>query len=294
MRRKPLDVRKFPRRTSRMTIAIGTYYDKGIIVCADSKVVASDGATTNGLKLSLALGQNRRFIAIANAAEDGHAATMLSDDIAIAIGDAQDEGSAKSNIKAVMTTWHNAYGSQSAPHLQFVVGIVAPGERDVLLCEPPATVIEDAPVAIGRGARAVERFLELEARFLTGDSPPMKVALLRLAFLMYHAKKEEGSACGGDTHAVILPSNGILTFVNSCDMADAEGLAKEVDALMTVTGKKAMSHLTEADQNTFVTAEFSKRYAELARKARELTFPSLVPLHNVVLGEKKSLTADLT
>ncbi|HEY4905204.1 MAG TPA: hypothetical protein VIH89_17135 [Candidatus Sulfotelmatobacter sp.] len=213
---------------------------------------------------------------------------MLSEQIAMAVGDAQDdEDSMELGIKAVMTAWHNAYGAQPAPHLQFIVGVVTPNIGHVLLCEPPATVIEGAPVAIGRGARAVEPFLDLQHRFLQDGSQPMRAALLRLAFLMYHAKKQEGSACGGDTHAVILPKNGIITFVNSEDMADAEDLARQVDELMVQTGKTAMSHLTEADQHTFVSGEFSKKYAALANRARELTFPSLVPLQLVVQQNEK-------
>ena len=35
-----------------MTIAIGAEFDGGAIVCADTKIVATDGTTTHGSKVS--------------------------------------------------------------------------------------------------------------------------------------------------------------------------------------------------------------------------------------------------
>src|SRR5579864_3924865 len=64
-----------------MTIAIGTGYDHGVIVCADTKVVASDGATTTDSKVSFSTTSSGAVFAIADAAEDARAAKMLAADI---------------------------------------------------------------------------------------------------------------------------------------------------------------------------------------------------------------------
>ena len=121
-----------------MTIAIGADYDGGVIICADTKVVASDGATTSDMKVALAMGPARRMVAVANAAEDGHAATMLAEEIGLAVGGTENP---EQDLKALMTAWHNSYGSAHPPQLQFIVGIrgqtgLAPFHR---LSTPPSS-----------------------------------------------------------------------------------------------------------------------------------------------------------
>lgn len=73
-----------------MTIALGAAFDGGAIVCADSLVCASDGATSYGSKTFLGVSATKRMHAIANACEDAYAAKMLGEEISFAISDAEE------------------------------------------------------------------------------------------------------------------------------------------------------------------------------------------------------------
>jgi hypothetical protein len=199
--------------------------------------------------------------------------TMLADEMLSVIGNAKMEEEEERDIKDVMTVWHNSYGAQQAPNLQFIVGIVSGNLERILLCEPPATVLESHPVAIGRGARAVEPLLHQDG--LIPHSASMRATLLRLAFLMYRAKKDEGSACGGDTHAAVIPKGGMFFLVPKEEMAAAEKLAGEIDQLMLSAARMITKDLsaTSADSNSLET--LSGQYKNLLQRWRDLDFPSV-------------------
>src|SRR5271169_1076023 len=80
--------KRLPQRKA-VTIAIGTPFSfgviKGALVCADSLVVATDGATTFGTKTHLSITQRKSVFAIAGAADDGDASNMLAGDITSAL-----------------------------------------------------------------------------------------------------------------------------------------------------------------------------------------------------------------
>lgn len=261
-----------------MTIAIGALYGDGAIICADTRVVASDGATTTDQKVSVLAGEHEGMFVIADAAEDGNAAKMLAREIRDAACGAADPRNPTAEIKAVMTSWHNSYGTTQPPHLQFLLARVVPpytrmDNGTIYLCEPPATVMETTQAAIGRGSRAVDPLLSI----LYGTwewSFDLQATLLRLAFLMYRAKKDEASACGGDTHAVVLSNHGALAQVSGKEMAAAEDLARQVDMLMMEASKMITSCTSMEHQQKFLRGDFATRYAELAAQGRNMTFPS--------------------
>jgi 20S proteasome alpha/beta subunit len=267
-----------------MTIAIGADYIDGIIICADTKVVASDGATTSDMKISLALGPPQRAVAVATAAEDARAATMLAEEISLAAG-ARDAG--PEHIKAIMTAWHNAYGEQRAPQLQFVLGDGV--NQTIYLCEPPATVWECGPIAIGRGSRAVEPFLDIP-HGLVPHSASMRATLLRMAFLMYRAKKDEGSSCGGDTHTAVLPRGGMFFLVPKEEMAVAEKLAAEIDGLMIDAARMITADLSIIDGSGNSLGKLSSQYEALLERWRNLDFPS-IRFHEWEKGKKQKSLA---
>jgi hypothetical protein len=101
-----------------MTIAIGApfQYDtmKCALVCADSRIVWSDGSTAWGSKLHLSIGfqEGKAFScsAIATASEDAQAALMLAKNITSALADntITDTLLAENALKAMMTEWHSA------------------------------------------------------------------------------------------------------------------------------------------------------------------------------------------
>ncbi len=172
-----------------MTIAIGTLYSEGAIVCADTKVVASDGATTTGSKVFASLTPKGRMFRIADAAEDANAAKMLAGEISHAICDAENPYKLGAPIKAVMGPWHSSYHHVRPPNLQFVIASLVVGDEQaqVFLCEPPSTVAYGWPIAIGQGARAVDPHLSI---LIPLKNLNVRSALLRLAYLMYLAKKK--------------------------------------------------------------------------------------------------------
>jgi hypothetical protein len=174
-----------------MTIAIGALYSDGVIVAADSKVVFSDGSTDSSPKLSLSLSPEQAMLAIADAAEDGHAAKTVAGKIGSAFIDAHREcKNPEILLRNAMGRWYRSYGHSQAPVLEFLVGNEWAG---LYYLSPPSTIVIQAPMAIGRGARPVEPLLGL----LSNERNPLKPQLLLMAYLMYLAKKEEGSACGG-------------------------------------------------------------------------------------------------
>src|SRR5260370_35289271 len=104
-----------------MTIAIGTLCSEGAIVCADTKVLASDGATTTDSKVFASLSPKGRMFLIADAAEDANAAKMLAGEISSAMCDAEKPYNLAPSIKAVMGPCHSSYHHTQPPNLQMVM-----------------------------------------------------------------------------------------------------------------------------------------------------------------------------
>jgi hypothetical protein len=180
-----------------MTIAIGALYSEGVIVAADSKVVFSDGSTDMDTKLSLSMSPEQAMLAIADAAEDGHAAKTVAGKIGSAFIDAHREHkNPDTPLRNAMGRWYRSYGHSQVPILEFLVGNVIVDEwAGLYYLQPPSTILMKAPMAIGRGARPVEPLLDL----LSNAKNPLKPQLLLTAYLMHLAKEQEGSACGGQT-----------------------------------------------------------------------------------------------
>lgn len=206
-----------------MTIAIGTVFADGVIVGADTKVVFSDGATSTDNKVFMSVSPERAMLAIAEASEDARASKMLAGDISGAFVDAhRHKKNPVSYVKEVMGAWHRSYGDTHIPATEFLVGrVILHESASLYFCQPPSTVICDAPFAIGRGARPVEPLLSL----LSNKKCPLRPALLTMAYLLYIAKKDESSACGGCSSVLIITKDGGWTFVEDSEMLEAEELA---------------------------------------------------------------------
>lgn len=268
-----------------MTIAIGARFVGGVIISADTKVVASDGATTRDSKVSLSVTRTKRMFAIADAAFDGYAAKMLAKEITSVVCNVKDENNLVTEIKTVMGDWYNSYKYQTPPSSQFILGCTFAGhdEGQLYFCEPPSTVLYCwEPIVIGQGARAVEPILSILS------SQPKKIldvksALLRLAYLMHVAKQQEGSACGGDTDTIVLSSKGAFTFVESKEMQEAETIAEEVHhALMASLG----SILSTDSSSSFT--EFSDTFQKISEKFEHFEFKSLKYLERIFWPQQKA------
>jgi hypothetical protein len=64
-----------------MTLAIGTHFAGGVILCADTKFVDQIGNISYGGKISAVEAGNGRTFAIAHAADDSNAAAMLASEL---------------------------------------------------------------------------------------------------------------------------------------------------------------------------------------------------------------------
>jgi hypothetical protein len=184
-----------------MTIAIGAEFDGGAVVCSDTRVSASDGATSWGSKQFLGISATGKMYILANATEDAYAAKMLGEEMSSAISKAENKPpKIMEAIKAIMGRWYNGYHHVHPPQVQFILALIQRGWSRAMLyyCEPPNTVAFGSPIAIGKGSRAVDPKLDI-LRALAGEKLDARSALLRTAYLAYLAKRDEGAACGGDS-----------------------------------------------------------------------------------------------
>lgn len=181
-----------------MTIAIGAYFVGGLIVSADTNVVATDGIVTSGKKVSGVEYGHSSFV-IANAGDDGNAGDMLAGEILNALSGDADIWKIEPTIKKVMKDWHSGYAQGNPPQLSFVLAASTGRQyRRLYFCEAPNTVLKKdlgQPVAIGAGARVVDPLLP---SVIIG-AVPVGTALLQVAYLMYRAKRDlvyiKGSEC---------------------------------------------------------------------------------------------------
>ena len=262
-----------------MTIAIGALYADGVVVAADSKVVFSDGSTDTGTKLSLSLSPERAILAIADAAEDGHAAKTVAGSIGSAFIDAHRESKNQEILlKNAMGRWYRSYGHSQPPVIEFLVGkVIVDKWAGLYYLQPPSTILIKAPMAIGRGARPVEPLLSL----LDNEKNPLKSQLLLIAYLMHLAKEEEGSACGGRTTALVVTREGSWTFVDEMDAA--EKLAADIHSSVQQCVREIVGASTR-----FPTTPFQELQRDLLLRAEKFEFASLRHLEWNLWKQRKS------
>lgn len=257
-----------------MTVAIGAHFDGGVIICADTRVMALDGITTEGCKVGLMHVADGRQFAVANSAEDGNAATMLTEQIIEALCASDTPYDLSGPIKKTMSDWYSGYANGQAPGMEFLVSAYSGLRCWLFYCAPPNTILErrgyDSPICIGQGSRTVDPFLPFILPGLSGVKP----TLLRLAYLMYRAKKYEAH-CGGDTDAIVIwKGNREAKWISRLDMSAAEGIAHHVDAMLQHCALWLLSQESTEDQTKFL-KDFSEQYFERVKEIERVTFPSL-------------------
>jgi len=259
-----------------MTIAIGVRFGEGVAICADTKVLASDGATTSAGKIHSCITRNGIY-AIADASDDAHAAKMLGQDIINALSKESEVSpyNIDDPIKATMKAWHDGYGSSGVPSVNFVLATVVRGNCSLRFCKPPNTVIQERAIAIGQGARVVDALVpEVVPSHLRFGVKP---TLLQVAYLTYRAKKEEGGACGGETDAVIITRSPIqVAFIDRREMTKAELLAKDVDSALTDIRLRLFTEETDKPDGA------AKKYGALAQRISDFDFPSSRNLEGLI------------
>jgi 20S proteasome alpha/beta subunit len=280
---------RLPRRKG-LTIAIGAKFEGGVVVCADTKVVATDGATHHGSKVTLSVNRKKMAYAIANAAEDGNAAKMLSGDLSSAACQSENYVDLRHGLIEEMTKWYGGFGSMKPPALHFLLSAGGNNSSALYFCEPPNTVLFISyAMAIGQGARPIEPFTE--SLFWGIPVFGVKSALLKLAYLMHVAKSEEGAACGGNTTTVVVSNEGTFAFVDNDEMKKAEELAERMDGFLGKIRQGLLGPSTQVEQETKI-SEFSKQYADLTKEAENLSLPSLEWLDKPWWGRKNKQTGE--
>jgi len=249
-----------------MTIAIGTHFADGVILCADTKFVDANAGVTYGSKLQfrdLNIHQGNVF-AIAHAADDTNAAAMLSTDILDAAVACEEQVQVESSIKQRMTKWQSDYGNSSVPLLQFIFACSLANKAYLYFCQPPNIVIPKlagASTCAGSAGKIVETLLPfvLQRQPLEPMLGDVESTLLKLAYLMKRAKSEDLYA-GGDTEAIVIKSNGQWTRVWEEEMKDAEDFSASLDSLFRYCCYGLFSMRSPEDQKTFL-----ERFSELFR-----------------------------
>ncbi|HEX4007728.1 MAG TPA: hypothetical protein VHX60_16255 [Acidobacteriaceae bacterium] len=263
----------------RMTIAIGALCSEGLIVAADTRVVMSDGATSVGVKVHTGMSATCSFV-IANATEDGNAANTLIPDI---IGeleqrDPQSLTEAETNVRTTMTHWVSQH-PHGAPAVQLIIGInvdrpVFPGGREgggieLYFCEPPNTMVRKTAlddcrgyIAIGAGSVVTDPIF----RSFFAAPAPTRQRLLQISYLMYRAKKDMASACGGTTNAVVLRrTHEFPIWISHFEMDHAENQGSIFDYVLRRAASEIVGILpSEGDHHYLATV------GELCRKTSEV------------------------
>jgi 20S proteasome alpha/beta subunit len=268
-----------------MTIAIGTYFADGVILCADTKFVDDNGNISYGGKISSTLGGNGRTFAIAHAANDSNAAAMVATDILHALDDSGEQYQFGPIIKKCMTRWLSDYAQSSVPLLQFLVACSAGRQSSLYFCQPPNIVIQKyrlEPVAIGSALKTVEALLPIVLMHPKDEEDPDSLemtpesTLLKLAYLMRRAKSEDLYA-GGDTDAVVLYRDGTFAETVRTEMKDAEEFSEKLDFYFKYICYGFFSQQSEEDQRAFMD-RFKSLYLRDAKTASKMWFPSLEDL----------------
>ncbi len=268
-----------------MTIAIGRLCTEGLIIAADTRVVMSDGATSDAVKVHTDISPTGQFV-IANATGDGNAANTLIPDILDELkrDDPQTLGAVETNVRATMARWVSQH-PHGAPSIQMIFGayvdrVVSPDRRSgggigLYFCEPPNTmvkkeVVDDSRgyIAVGLGASITDPIFRL--LFFAPDS--FRTTLLQISYLMYHAKKDMASGCGGYTNAVFLKyGHRFPVWIDRACMTIAEQTGDYLDIYLRQTAWSVVA------AERFASADYQKKHRDMFLAMRKVYSETSVP-----------------
>ena len=187
----------------KMTIGIGMLCEGGAVIAADTRAVYSDGSTSNIRKIRTATSSNAAYAA-AFASEDVSATETLLSDI---FSDLKQNSTTilaecENTVRAQMIKW-DASHPHGAPGTEFIFAATLPTEYALYHCKPPNSMNRKTYFAVGQGAAITDPIRNI---FFRGRRGP-RTTLQEVAYLMFRAKTDYGSACGGNTIAVFLKSS---------------------------------------------------------------------------------------
>lgn len=224
-----------------MTIAIASRATKGVLLYADKKIIASDGATTEGCKIYRSPLLKNGFIALASAANDGIAAEALAVDLMAHAKGVKNQDAIWGAIQTSMVRWCEPYPSGELPNIQYLMALRTSDIARLYLLQVRNQIV---PVphrrAIGAGSRIVDAMLD---DVLPEDLPfTAKVALFNLAYMARKAKDQESTVGGGSkSNAIYIPHRGTVRWVDEAELWLAEELAASIDERLSHTRRVVMS-----------------------------------------------------
>jgi hypothetical protein len=270
------------RKPVSMTIAMGAYCAGGIILCADTNIVAGD-QKWQGLKMSHVMGKVGSF-AIANSSEDVNAANTIIRNLMDALRDTEikNRQQLESLVTSKMTKWARAY-QVAPPRTQFILAAYLHGslipEDGLLLyfCEAPNTMLlhqifddDHGFIGIGTGSAVTNPMFKT----LFSSLASAKSRLMEFSYLMYLAKKND-AWCGGRTISVLVKSEHVEPMrINPLDMEAAEGLGNLFDHVLRTTGSGIIPQPDEEKAKKFA-EHIAGRVVDLNARFRQLKFRAL-------------------
>jgi hypothetical protein len=257
-----------------MTIALGVLCGGGLIVAADTAIIANDGSKTYACKLHQRMAPSGCFV-IAAATLDGNAATTLITQTLdeLEAKDPKTLAKAEQIVQEKMTAW--SYAFSQPPGIQMVFGafvntVSMPGKNSggglaLYFCEPPNTIVRKEAfdnsrgyVAIGTGAAVTDPLYKTFFASLASAQTRLK----EISYLMYRAKKDNAN-CDGRTNAVFLKhAYEPPLWVTPLDMEAAEHLGPRFDFLL-----HTLAGAVFPQPNESATKEFASNFSVMITNA---------------------------
>ena len=263
-----------------MTIGIAAHFDKGLVLCSDTKLVNPSGLTSSRSKQSVSAFATKQMFISAYAGDDAEAAEALCREIVSAAGDVEHPHEFDRAVKKTMSQWWRAYGQVKPPELEFLIAHVSvkDGYSQILKCSPPGTINRPTgAVAIGCGAEIVGHYPGL--LWPRPSSPvryhPLKTVLLRLAYLMKLAKERDGQFVGGRTDVAVISEVGSFTFIDRDEMEKAEKFAASADKLLEKIAAQILSADADDGDDLADADKLAKEHADLMIRRKDVSFSHL-------------------
>jgi hypothetical protein len=284
--RKPPQVEWQRREIARraMTIGIGMLCAPGAVIASDTRVIGSDGLTHDESKIRVETSASGVFVTTYSAQDVNAVKTLINDVFEELLrSDLRTLRDVENTVRPVMGRW-SASHPHGPPLGDFILGAALStpwtpdrstcGGLGLYHCEPPASItrkhfLEPVPstyVAIGEGASITDPL----HKSLFGSMTNPTVCLKQVAYLMYRAKKDFASACGGGTTAVFLRQSNPAAFeIAPIYMDVAEQYSALFDSTLSTAGTAILSSTLE---DSMKMCELFRSFVEAMSGYREARF----------------------
>jgi len=229
--------------------------DGGIVVAADTRTVYADGSTAHMRKIKVASSADAAFVAAFASSDVPSTETLLTDIFSDLNSEARTSlPKCEEAVRAQMAKW-DASHPHGAPDTEFIFAAALPNDHALYHCRPPNAMNRKAYIAIGQGAAIVDPIRNILFKEKRGPRTTLK----EIAYLMYRAKNDYGSACGGETFAAFLratpPAAIEVKYMSLAEKASVridEAMRRVLGAIFS-DSKESQDSLTQAvDDGNYV------------------------------------------